>query len=220
MSNSARCTTEDVASRLAQLAIGHDGHAMLLDVVRQGHHVFISASPNDPPLAPGISAWARMVRALREYLLPKGWTRCNENNYCVVISPDGSIVIAVATGDEHTGLSGDSPTTKSTKGPSTIEAVATNQQQLCLPFISDISSPSRAIDSSKERMTWILLVHRGLGEVRCELSLPMSIGSDGRIDAWQERILLGSVPTDPDTINILPQSNDLPDISIDIKRRA
>lgn len=217
MNSNVKHLPADVADRLKELGLDL---TTLVDVVRQGHHVFISASPNDPPLAPGFSAWARMVRALREHLLPKGWARSDENNYSIVISPSDELVIAVATGDENTGRYGESPTTKSTKGPSTIEAVATNQQQLSLAFIPAIPAPARPIEAGKERMTWILLVHRGLGEVRCELSLPMSMGADGRIDAWRERILIGAIPTDPDAVNITPQPSDLPDISIDIKRRA
>lgn len=217
MNTSVKLHPAEVSHRLEALGIDRD---TLIDVVRQGHHVFISASPNDPPLAPGFTAWARMVRALREHLLPKGWTRSDENNYSVVISPNGELVIAVATGDENTGDANGSPTTKSSKGPSTVEAVVTNQQQLTLAFFPPIPAPARPIEAGKERMTWILLVHRGVGEVRCELSLPMSMGTDGRIDAWRERILIGAIPTDPDTIDIFPQPNDLPDISIDIKRRA
>ena len=218
MESNVKWKTELVVERLEQLGLNVK---QLMDVVRQGHHVFISASPNDPPLAPGFSAWARMVRALREYLLPQGWSRSDENNYSVVISPDDLMMIAVATGDDKTGNPHESPTTKSSKGPSTVEAVTTNQQQMNLNFVfPDLAAPARPVEAGKERTTWILLVHRGMGEVRCELSLPTSMGTDGRIDAWRERIVLGSIPTDPDTIEILPQPSDLPDISIDIKRRA
>ena len=217
MSSNLKQFPAEVADRLKELGLDRE---TLVDVVRQGHYVFISASPNDPPLVPGITAWGRMVRALREHLVPKGWTRSNESNYCLAISPDEELAIAVATGDESTGEANGNPTTKSSKGPSTAEAVVTNQQQLSFALFPPIPDPARPIGAAKERMTWILLVHRGIGEVRCELSLPMSMGTDGRIDAWRERILIGAIPTDPDTIDIFPQPNDLPDISIDIKRRA
>lgn len=70
-------------------------------------------------------------------------------------------------------------------------------------------------------MTWILLVHRARGEVRCELSLPTSMGVDGRVDGWRERIILGAIPTDPDLMEITPPTPpDQPDIHVDVKRRA
>lgn len=69
-------------------------------------------------------------------------------------------------------------------------------------------------------MTWILLVHRAMNEVRYELSLPRSMGNDGRIDTWQERIILGSIPVDSELLEITPPQLPQSDISIDVKRRA
>lgn len=163
-----------------------------------------------------------MVRALREYVLPAGWERSDENNYSLVINPVGSIAIAVATGDEATGFAGIQPTTKSSKGPSTAGAVTSNQLQLDLIFPPiDVPAPARHAASEEQRMTWILLVHRAQGEVRCELSLPTSMGLDGRVDGWQERIILGAIPTDPAALEVVPPSPpDQPDINVDVKRRA
>ena len=69
-------------------------------------------------------------------------------------------------------------------------------------------------------MTWILLIHRASNEVRCELSLPISIGDDGHIDAWSERILLGSIPLDGHLGEAIPAPPDLPEITINVRRRA
>lgn len=208
---------EAIDDRLAQLGL-EEGR--LAAIVRRGYLAFASCTPNDPPLYPGFSAWAAMVRGLREYLLPE-WTRCDENNYSLVINPGGTMAIAVATGDDATGRFDFSPTTKSSKGPSTIDAVASNQMQLELPYVFD-AAPVPAVDDSLEekRMTWILLVHRARGEVRCELSLPTSMGSDGRVDGWRERIILKSIPTDTEFVEITPPQPLQPDISVDVKRRA
>ena len=160
-----------------------------------------------------------MVRGLREYLLP-AWSRCDENNYSLVVNPSDTMAIAVATGDDATGRIDVSPTTKSSKGPSTADAVSSNQLQLELPYIFD-SAPAAADDGAPEekRITWIFLVHRARDEVRCELSLPTSMGTDGRVDKWRERIILKAFPTDPEVIEIRPPQP-LPDISVDVKRRA
>lgn len=209
----------DIDSRLTQLGLEE---SKLADIVRRGYLAFASCTPNDPPLYPGFSAWATMVRGLREYLLPE-WERCDENNYSLVVNPTGTVAIAVATGDDATGRPETAPTTKSSKGPSTIEAVTSNQMQLELPYVFD-SAPdlasTRPEDTDEQRMTWIFLVHRARGEVRCELSLPTSMGSDGRVDGWRERIILKAVPTDPEIVEITPPQPSLPDISVDVKRRA
>ncbi|GKS98827.1 hypothetical protein AVKW3434_05585 [Acidovorax sp. SUPP3434] len=205
-----------IDDRLAQLGLEE---SKLAEIVRRGYVAFASCTPNDPPLYPGFSAWATMVRGLREYLLPD-WSRCDDNNYSLVINPSGTVAIAVATGDDATGRMETSPTTKSSKGPSTIDAVASNQQQLELPYIFDAAPPPAKEDLEEKRMTWILLVHRAPGEVRCEMSLPTSMGTDGRVDGWRERIILKSIPTDPDFVEITPPQSVQPDISVDVKRRA
>lgn len=213
-----RVDVADVRSRLAELGLEETSIA---GVVQRGYGVFISATANDPPLFPGFAAWAQMVRALREYLLPQQWERSDENNYSLVINPAGTVAIAVATGDDATGNSSASPTTKSSKGPSTVEAVTSNQFQLSLDFPPvPVPAPARPTDTDDKRMTWILLVHRATNEVRCELSLPRSMGPDGRISSWQERIILGSISVDPEAFEITPPRQPLPEINVDVKRRA
>lgn len=207
-----------VGQRLQSLGLDEES---ITDVVRRGYVAFASCTANDPPLFPGFSAWAAMVRALREYLLPQGWARSDENNYSLVISPTGEIAIAVATGDDATGRQDAEPSTKSSKGPSTVEAVATNQQQLDLPFVFPaVPAPARPASEDDQRITWILLVHRSQTEVRCELSLPTAMSADGKVNGWRERIILGAVPTDPEDVTITPPQPQLPDIEIDVKRRA
>ncbi|WP_019657960.1 hypothetical protein [Variovorax atrisoli] len=209
----------DVETRLAQLGLEED---QLAQIVKRGYVAFASCTLNDPPLYPGFTAWATMVRALREYLLPEGWERCDDNNYSLVINPVGTLAIAVATGDGATGCKDAQPTTRSSKGPSTAEAVTSNQLQLDLGFPPvEVAVSSNEATSEEQRMTWILLVHRALGEVRCELSLPTSMGEDGRVDGWRERIILGAIPTDLDPLEVTPPSPpDQPDIDVDVKRRA
>lgn len=215
--NQVHTEPNDVASRLAELGLEE---APIAEVIRRGYVQFASCTPNDPPLYPGFSAWATMVRALREYLLP-AWERSDENNYSLVVNVEGTVAIAVATGDDATGCMEGSPTTKSSKGPSTVEAVTSNQTQLELPLIfPPIGLPARPANPAEKRMTWILLVHRAQGEVRCELSLPTSMGVDGRVDGWRERIILKSIQTDPEVFEVVPPTPVLPDINVDVKRRA
>lgn len=205
--------------RLAQLGLRH---APIVDAVKRGYVAFISSTPNDPPLFPGFAAWAMVVRALREYLLPEGWQRSDENNYSLVVNGVGTVAIAVATGDDGTGRADEHPTTKSSKGPSTLEAVTSNQLKLDLGFEpAELPQPARPATKEQQRETWILLVHRAQGEVRCELSLPTSMGPDGRVDGWQERIILGAIPTDPDIFSVArPSTPDQPDIEVAVKRRT
>lgn len=105
------------------------------------------------------------------------------------------------------------PTTKSAKGPNTVDAVLVNARQLHLP---GIIQPPR-VEASDGRVTWLLLFHCDERELRAELSLPASMGDDGRPDAWKERILFPTVPLDPIVTDVAPDFG--PDFDIDVKRR-
>jgi hypothetical protein len=205
------------ASRLANLGLEAEP---LREVVRRSFHAYISCSPNHPPLVRGIWAWGEAVRALREYTLPKGLRRSDENNYSVVIDDERSIAIAVATGDVATGIPELSPTTRAVKGILTLLAVVANRAQLSL--FSEADLPPVTQDTGKEQrenvVTWLLLIYRAGNEVRCELSLPSSMGTDGRIDAWHERIILDAVPVDGTQMDIVVPEG--PDIDVDVQRRA
>ena len=202
----------NVVVRLAQLGLVESD---LRDAVHQGMLALSECTPNDPPLIPGITAWGRVVRSLREGLILKGWSRSDEGNYSLVIGPEGNIAIATATGDEYTGDPFSNPATKSTKGPRTQSAVEFNSLQLVL--FPDFQLPPSGDDG---KATWILLQHFDFlkKEVRIELSLPISYS--GRVDGWAERIILSSLPFDPASDINVPLLPDLPDIEVTLLRRA
>lgn len=206
----------DVRQRLAELGLEE---GFLTDAVRRGQLAFLSCTLNHPPNFPGLAAWAETVCALREGVIPAGWQRSNDRNYALSVDPEGSMAIAVATGDDGTGRADATPSTIARKGPITMDAVAANQ--LRFSFMDQPASPRRtAAGVSSGRATWILLIHRATDEVRCELSLPISIGDDMHIDAWRERILLGSIPLDGDLAEAVPAPPALPDIDVSVRRRA
>ncbi len=206
----------DVRHRLAKLGLESQA---LLEVLCRGYMALALSTQNHPPLYSSFSAWANTVCALREYLIPQGWDRCDENNYSLVVDEKKEIAIAVATGDEGTGRPDMNPTTKSPKGPSTVDAVTTNQLQLALPLELPANPASAQPVHQKNRwVTWIFLVHWAMREIRCELSLPLLMGDAARLGIWKERILLKPVPTDS-ALKITPSA--LPsDIEVEIKRRA
>jgi len=205
----------DVRQRLAELGLEEEA---LKDAVRRGQLAFVSCTANHPPQFPGMAAWAETVRALRECVIPLGWQRSNDNNYALAVDPDGLVAIAVATGNDSTGRADATPSTNARKGPSTLEAIAVNQLQFAFMDEHPARRNAAPSDGNDLRMTWILLIHRAQNEVRCELSLPSSIGQDGHIDGWRERILLSSIPLDGDLVEIVSPTQ--PDITIDVRRRA
>ena len=104
-----------------------------------------------------------------------GWKRHDEGNYSTVVDKRLGIAIAVATGDEATGLRGAIPRTKYPKGPTTERAVKQNNLQLRL-FDEPEHREGAEIREDRMPLTWILLIARLDEEVRCELSLPAAVG--------------------------------------------
>ena len=187
--------------------------ALLFEAVIAGLLARDACTANDPPFLPGIYQWGKTVRALREALAPLGWSRSDEGNFCTVVEPGGSFAIAVASGSEETGrVGGEMPTTKRRKGPSTADAVHANAQL----YLFEEFAP--AVSPEPDRATWVLLFHSDAAEIWAELSLPDSIGDDGHIDGWRERIILGSRPLDDEIVPVAPDFG--PDPTIDVRRRA
>lgn len=208
----------DVVRRLDELGLTV---AQISEPVQRGYLAAANCTTNHPPLMRGIVGWGEIVCALREGLMPQGWMRNDANNYSVVNDPVGNIAIAVATGDENTGIVSGSPSTKSPKGPQTVDAVNYNHAQLPLLFedtvVVQLNEPS-AKPQNLGRVTYILLVHRAPNEIRFELSLPDNISDDGKINGWIERIIFRAIPMNGDQIDLVPPM--LPDVEIEIKRRA
>lgn len=208
MSASIYAEPEAVFSRLVQLGLSSQ---ILRDAVAMGEAAYNSCTSNDPLTSPGYLAWARTIRGLRELLVVQGWVKEHDKGLETVVSPDGGMAIAVAQGDENTGKRGFSPKTKRSRGPISHDVVSLNQ--LSFAFIEQ-----RDRQNPFPRVTWVLLMSRDEQEIRCELSLPESIGHDGRFDRWSERIILAPVVRDLDPHILLVDQE--PDIEVHVSRRS
>mgnify|MGYP000529984361 CR=1 FL=1 len=199
----------DVKSRLEQLNLSDDA---LKDAINHGYLSRTRLTSNHPRIYFGYSTWAETIARLREVLLPLGWEKSDKANYELVIHTQKELAIAVATGDESTGVKNATPSNKCPKGTNTIQAINTNNQ---LDLFQELI-PTPTIDQ-ENFSTWILLHHITEKEIRYELSLPYSIEVNGKITSWKERIILNPIQLD-DELEIIPTKSQ--DIDIPIKRKA
>lgn len=208
--------TDAVVSALARMDLTEE---TLLTAVRASYLAKANSTANHPPMHAPFVAWSDAVRALRDGLVTQGWRNSNSNNWPRSIHPDSKVALTVATGNEATGRANGSPSTKAAKGPSTVSALLVNRElQFTLPGIDHPGDEEPDGEANGQAVTWLLLIHHGANELRAELSLPLDVDRDGRVSVWRERILLKSLPLDGEPIEILPPQ--LPDIDIDIRRRA
>jgi hypothetical protein len=193
---------------------------ILRDAILAGETARDACTANDPINAPGFDAWAKAVRMLREQLIASGWTRAEEDGLPLIVSPSGSLAVAVATGDDGTGKPDHAPKTKYARGPATIAIVERNRTQ------ADFweSDKEEVVVPSPTRQTWFLLRQRVNDTVFSELSLPAAIGTDGRVEEWIERIILPPVSLGPiggGILSVPPTgSGDSGDIDVQISRRS
>ena len=203
----------DVPHRLRQLDLKE---SILRIAVEQGHAEWANCTLNDPPMFRGLVPWAKILRSLRESMIPEDWKRLEDGGQSFVVNKSGTLAITVATGDRYTGVKGETPSTKSGKGPKTQLAIA--QNALAWTLYGDIRTAEK--QQADARITWILLFYRDdeTSEIRCELSLPARMNDEGQVDEWKERIILAAIPFGDNGARIKVDSP-TPNIDIDVKRR-
>lgn len=156
---------------------------VLAESLVRGETLKAEATALDAPTRGGLNAHFEKVLALREELVPHGWTYSNSRNYCTVVSPCGRHAIAVARGTEGTGVVHPQPETVRGMGPATSSVVDINRVQLDL-FAAAVQ------DSSPARLTWILLNRRVGDTIYSELSLPEAYTDEGVVCKWRQRLRL------------------------------
>jgi len=206
----------DVDQRLAELGLDA---TVLNTAALQGFAGWASCTKNHPPTYPGTVAWAEATRALREGLFTRGWMRRNESNLPLVVNGGGTIAIAIASGDAETGNKDGFPCTRSTRGVKTAEAVRVNRQQESFDFMDPI--PVIESINTTGVSTWLFLIYRDLATrtLRSELSRPISMNDEGRVNEWAERLILNPAPfaDDPEVLAD-NNANQSPEVIVDIQK--
>jgi hypothetical protein len=85
-------------------------------------------------------------------------------------------------------------------------------------YLPGLEVPVSLRDEDERVSTWILLAHHAKNELRAELSLPLDVGTDGRVSVWQERVILRAQPLDSEPVVITPSTQ--PDIDVAVRRKA
>jgi hypothetical protein len=203
-----------VEARLAELGLTTE---MLQEAVEYGQLHWSSCTNHDPVSLPGILAWGKTMKRLRDILIPLGWSAVNDRNLPSVVDPSQKISIVVTTGDEGTGVASLAVRTKYRKGPATAAIIIKNGEQLSLFGQGNQVVPIKKCDP--DSVTWVLLVARTENEVRCELSLPTRFDYSGHVGDCIERILLPPISLDGDKVE-LPVDDSADNIDIKISKRG
>lgn len=192
-----------VAPRLLQLGITPWA---ITDAVAAGEIARRSCTDHDTKSAPGFYAWNETTRGLRDRTVGRGW-HAAKDGLETVTRDDGRIAIVVATGDEGTGDSARVSHNAHPKGSETIRAICRNNAYPRFDFANPAVNPTSPGISAE---TWVLLIRSAEEGARCELSRPNTIDDTGRVIAWDERIILPTVPPE-----LSPAGDDQGDLNDD-----
>ncbi len=180
-----------------------------------GMRYALQCTLHDPPMLPGITAWGKTIRSLRDQLVPLGWQPDNTKNYATIVDPKKNIALAASAGDANTGKNGlnQNPSTRNPKGSETKKAI--NKNQLHFSQISD-SFPKPQQSEGVE--TWLLLYYwdEEHEEIRVELSLPRDMDLQGYVKQWTTRVILSAVPLAGATKQDIP-TDDTGPIEVDVQ---
>ena len=216
MSAETRLVVEplDVRARLRELDLIETD---LTESLLTGASGMALCTSNHPPIYAGLTFWAEAVRTLRDRKMADGWQRSDARNYSTVINADRTLQIAIARGDEWTGrhdVPDGKPSTQHKKGTATQLAVEINQQ---LSLFDEVPAVLDEVPDAATT-TWVLLHYLHAHKIRCELSRPTAINSSGFVEAWGERIILGTIDLDPTRITLPDDAPVAPDVLV--RRRA
>lgn len=173
-------------------------------------------SPQYPRNYASIVAWAETLAELRQLLirLQVGWQINNFANYETVFLPERRVSIAVAGGNKATGQDGVGPLKLARKrGPMTTDRVKKNAVNGQLAFsLGERFEPKAKAKKNEPAdigcLTWFLVIYAATDEIRLELALPFSVGSDGLVSGWIERILLPPLPISGAILPVDPHQDD------------
>ncbi|WP_420451965.1 hypothetical protein [Ilumatobacter sp.] len=158
-------------------------HEVFLPTLRAAHNGFGIPGRMAPPSARGLRAWLDGTEELRLRLTQFGWTVPTVaalDSAGVVLSPDGTVGIAMVAGDGCTGRAGQPPQVKYSRGPVASEFVQGNMFE---GFV---------VDSEGDVAWWHLLHEVKIDGWHAELAAPAELKS-GRVVRWTQRVQIAAV---------------------------
>jgi hypothetical protein len=155
----------------------------LIEVVEQGVLGRNECTGHHPASMPGTRCWGDATRALRDLLVPLGWTADNTDNIPSVVSKKLKIKLAVTNANSGTGIEWGHPQPIREKGDGAQRAVFPNQTVLAPILDGGLN------DTDSNGTFWYLCIYCRADMIRAELLCPI-LDADGSFRDFHERIAL------------------------------
>lgn len=177
--NSIIVEQNKVAEELNKIGITQN---ILIDACKTGLLSKANCTSFDTKGQAGYIQWNDTNSKLRLLTNNKGWEKYQENGIEGIISIDKTIRIIPSSGNAATGNPNQTASNKNPKGESCIKLIDKTCQG---NIFTGYSEPEE-----EKFETYILLYYANSKELRMELSKPSSIDKQGKINAWDKRLIL------------------------------
>ena len=203
-------TREDLARLLAPMRLEVSVFERAVSVAAAESRTFSLGAPKS---APEITRWLRTVEVLHEELmmLQVGWLRFDPQNLPYFLHPELNLGLIVSSGDEFTGTTYNSPTTRNPKGSAFARRVDENGR------VAMFGQPTDEGEVDVED-AWILLYDERSGLVHLELSCPSSMAGSF-VDSWSERIIFPPFDLASGAFSFEEDENEGDDFGFTVARR-
>jgi hypothetical protein len=178
--------------------------------------------PVHPLTYKGQVMWAETLGELRTVLIEvsEHFKIGRTHNYETVYHAELTYGVAVVGGDAFTGERAfKPPKTARKRGPITAERINRNVKNIQGQLKFDFAGMEEPAED-EQLETWFLLMNAREDAVYRELSCPLTLGPDGKIGRWRERILMPPVPLQGVEIGTIvdgPDDGDLPQVHVSRK---
>lgn len=200
----------DVSARLQQLGLSIE---QLTEVVKGSVAGRGDCTDNDPPAAPGWSAWRYGIRRLREIYRQQGWDKDETGQLSTITHHERRIKIAVCNTDDGTAIANRIPRNRSRKGVVSERVTDRN----ATPFMFPEMEEDIPKDTS-DYVTWYLCIYIEDDRVRAELSCPNTF-EGGYFTGYSERIFILN-EGDWQTLDFAQPADDFAaDIEVNVSRK-
>ncbi len=213
---------DGVARRIAELGNGLTID-LLIGAIRVGQQAGDFCTPAHPVYGPGQMVHIETNGTLRYQLMLRGWTIDNEMNVPRIVSPDATLILTAVSGDDLTGLpktNGRHAQRKSPCGSGGRRLINRNAQ----PEWTELLPPNDPAlrDAPPNGSMWYLMYYRvpGTDVVRAELSLAESVGEDGALINWFERLPLPEFNMADPSPDGERGDDEGPDVDVPVERRS
>lgn len=195
---------EDSLAALEAIELNPD---IFQKALQQGLSAASQTTDFHPKTAKGIYLWSEVNASVRKQAVEtNSWFHSDPKNRPVVTHTQRGLEITCVAGTAATGNKDAQPDVKHRRGPETAKAAA--NQLVLFSEVALRSTPSRSVEISKLRGTWFYLYHvHHDGHVSHELSYP-SAWEEGRVTAWELRILLPDLEPSNVTMKVIPTDDD------------